>query len=353
MNRTAWKALGLSAVVAAVAAVAGGCSSSNDTSTHCVTQTQCGGNPLTLCTDQDHNGVCVGMRYELGSRSFDCNSCADCATAQTEAVLACSGAPVGDAGGGSSSSSSGGHTDGGAGNGTTCSAKASCGSTGLTYQQCTTLGANGVCDSIVYETSDGKKFSCTGCTDCTTAAQELSQYCASGGKPTTTCTPAQSCGSGGLTYQQCTTSTGSTCDSMQYVVSNGTNYACTSCGDCSAAEEELTTFCEEQGTPTTSCSSSTTCGSGGLTYSQCTTYAPSGTCESVSYEVSDGTSYACATCSDCTIAYDDVTSYCGTSTGQTCGSTTCGSAATCCTCSGTPECFTLTSGETCASFGCE
>jgi hypothetical protein len=291
----------------------------------------------------------------------------------------------------------------------------------VTYQECTTNSPNGSCKSIAYKTSDGHDFACAGCTNCAAAAQQLSQYCANpGGQPTTTCSGPVSCGSGGLTYEQCTTSTGGKCDSIQYRVSNGTNYTCASCSDCTAADQQLTSFCSSQGTPTTTCGSAVACGSNGLTYSECTTYSASGTCESISYDVSNGTTYTCANCTSCTTAYDQVTSYCTSQTtpttscsssfscgtggatyyycttstgstcdsvtyetstgyswactscsdctsaynnvtsycstlsgGQTCGSTTCGSAATCCNCSGTPVCYTLTSGETCASFGCQ
>ena len=170
----------------------------------------------------------------------------------------------------------------------------------------------------------------------------------------TTCSAAISCGET-LSYQQCTTSTNGSCQSVAYELSNGVTYTCASCSDCSDASAEVTSYCDSESTPTTTCTTAEACGSNGVTYDSCTTTL-NGACQSVDYETSDGQVYDCADCSDCSAALSDVTSYCEslstTPTGQTCGTVTCGSAATCCNCNGTDECFTLTSDETCASFGC-
>jgi hypothetical protein len=144
------------------------------------------------------------------------------------------------------------------------------------------------------------------------------------------------------------------CQSTTYEATDGTTYACASCGNCTSAGEAMESHCESLSAPTTSCDSTFACGTGGVTYQECTSDT-GGACQTAWYQTSDGQEYSCNTCSDCTTAYDDVTSYCDTlgSTGQQCGSTTCGSAATCCDCSGTPVCYTLIDGETCTSIGCQ
>jgi hypothetical protein len=423
MKSIAWRfLLGLAAALAL--AIAAGCTSASNNATKCASTTQCGGN-LSECVTNDANGVCIAKSYTVGGQSFDCHSCIDCAAAETQAAQVCAGVPADDGGTSSGGTSSGGTSSGGTsssgGDGGTgvCSAKTPCGTSGVTYQECTKLAANGTCESIDYVTSDGHTFTCPGCTSCSSAAAQLAQYCANpGGTPTTTCSAAIACGSGGLTYEQCTTSNAGACKSIEYRVSNGAVYTCASCSSCSAADQQLTSYCANQGTPTTSCSSSTTCGSNGLTYTQCTTYSAGGTCESSTYEVSNGTAYTCAscsnctsaydsvqsycssqvspttscstsyacgstgatyytcttstgstcdsityetstgnswqcaTCSDCTSAYDNMTNYCASLNGASCGTTTCGSTATCCDCSGTYECISIPAGYTCASYGC-
>jgi hypothetical protein len=351
MKPIAWKLFGALAVALAVAVAAVGCSSQASNGAQQCQSTACGnGSSLSVCTTNDSNGVCSGITYEFGGQSFACRSCLDCTDAVDSATQACIHAPAKDGG----TSSGGG--DGGNGAGT-CSAKVACGTGGTTYQECTTLGPGGACESISYKTSDNKTFACAGCANCQTAATQLSQYCSTaGGKPSTTCSSAISCGSAGLTYQQCTTTNAGVCESIQYRVSNGSVYTCASCGDCSLATSQLTSYCSsQQGNPTTSCSSSTSCGSLGATYQECTTYSASGTCQSSTYEVSDGVTYACAGCGNCSAAYDQVTSYCASlgNTGETCGATTCGSAATCCYCTSAYECISLTSGLTCADYGCQ
>jgi hypothetical protein len=137
-------------------------------------------------------------------------------------------------------------------------------------------------------------------------------------------------------------------------VSDGVKYACAGCGNCSAAYDQVSSYCASQAGPTTSCSSTYACGNSGATYEYCTTSTGS-TCDSVQYTTSTGYSWTCASCSDCSSAYSSVTSYCASlgSTGQTCGSTTCGSAATCCYCTSAYECISLTAGLTCADYGCQ
>ena len=285
-----WAALAGVALVALVA----GCTASSATSQNCVPSACGNGNTLNVCTTEDSNHVCLEIKYEVGSQSFACNSCQDCATASSQAAQACAGG-LGDGGGG----------DGSNGN-TTCATADPCGSKG-TYQECTTVGADGACSQIVYKTSDGHTFTCAGCS-CSSAAVQLANYC-SGTGDTTACGTAVTCGTGGLTYSECTTSSGSACVSVQYQVSNGAVYDCASCSDCSAALQQVDAFCATQG-GTTTCGASSECGTGGLTYSECTTSSSTGSCESVAYQVSNGVSYTCASCSDCTTAASEMTTYC-------------------------------------------
>jgi hypothetical protein len=417
MNPVAWRLWSALAAAAALAATltAAGCSSGQD-SIAC-SPTACGnGGTVNVCTKSQPGGACVAVAYEVGSQIFICSSCSDCTQAASQAAQACAALPPGDGGGGSSSGGSSGSSSGG--NGQTCAAETACGTSGVTYQECTTLASNGSCESIVYKTSNGHTFACSGCS-CSSAEQQLSEYCANPvSDPVTTCSSAVSCGSD-LTYQQCTTTNDGACQSMVYQVSNGATYQCASCSDCSEAVSQLDSYCASQGNPTTTCGSSVSCGSEGETYSECTTSSASGVCQSIAYEVSSGTTYTCASCTDCSAAYESLTNYCAEETtptttcgtasacgtggatysscetdlGSTCQSIsyetstgevydcascsdcttalddviaycdtltstvtcnpTCGSAATCCNCSGTGECITLPAGETCASPGCQ
>ncbi len=324
-----WAALGGAAFFALVA----GCTASSATTQNCVPSACGNGNTLNVCTTEDSNHVCLEIKYDVGSQSFACNSCQDCATAQSQAAQACTGGP-GDGGGG----------DGG--NGTTCAPADPCGSKG-TYQECTTVGADGACSSIVYKTSDGHSFDCAGCS-CSTAAVQLANYCAGTGD-TTACGTAVSCGTEGLTYSECTTSSGSACVSVAYQVSNGATYDCSSCSDCSSALQQVDAFCASQGNPTTTCGTSYACGTGDLTYSECTTSSSTGACMSVAYDVSDGTGFTCASCSDCTNAYDQLNSYCASQT----PTTTCGSAVACGSTGVTYSECTTSTGSTCDGISYE
>jgi hypothetical protein len=337
--RPLWGALG-GALLFLTFAVVAGCTVSATDSQNCV-PTPCGaGSTLNVCTKEDSSHVCVGITYEVGSQSFACNSCLDCATAQSQAAQACNGIGPGDGGGGDGSGGDGGNTN--------CATANACGNHG-TYQECTTLATDGSCKSIEYKTSDGHTFMCSSCSSCQGAASQLATYCAGTGGDVTTCGSTVSCGSNGLTYQQCTTSSDGVCVSVAYDVSNGAAYDCASCGDCSSAVTQLNAFCASQGNSTTSCASSIACGSGGLTYSECTTTSATGVCQSVAYEVSNGVAYTCASCSDCTTAYDDTYSYCASQS----TSTSCGSATTCGVNGVTYSVCTTSTGSTCDSIAYE
>ncbi|HEY8040660.1 MAG TPA: hypothetical protein VIF15_12730 [Polyangiaceae bacterium] len=352
MKPFAWKLFAGLIMAAALALPFSGCnvttSSGNNQSCQ---STPCGsGTSIQVCTQTDAAGACSGISYAVGGKTFDCNSCTDCTQAAVDATQQCQAVLGGGDGG------IGTGNDGGTGLGN-CSTPSPCGSQGKTYQECTTLGAGGTCSNITYRTSDGQQFSCNGCSSCATAAQELAQYCTSGtGIGNTTCSSPTSCGTGGLSYQECTTTSATgQCTEIQFKVSDGQVYTCASCGNCTAASSQLSNHCAGTSTGGTTCSTSTACGSTGVTYDVCTTTNSLGTCTQIAYDTSDGQVFSCVGCSDCSSASTSLSNYCASlgSTGQQCGTTTCGSAATCCNCSGTPVCYTLTSGLTCASYGCQ
>jgi hypothetical protein len=290
-----------------------------------VTCTANASTPFQLCQLPPVNG-CDQSTYNVGSQSFPCNSCQGCATAEAQAQVACAGPP--DAGG-------------------NCASAVACGTAGTTYQECTTLGPNNACVSIDYKTSDGHNFTCPGCANCASIAENLQTYCSSNPSPDagtgmTSCSTAVSCGNTGTTYEECTTAgAGGVCDAITYKVSNGTSFKCSSCSDCTAALQSLEAFCS--GAATTNCTAAETCGTSALTYQQCTT-SLSGTCESIYYQTSDGDTFACNSCSDCTAALSSMESYCASMVNPV---TSCSADAACGTTGVTYELCTTTSGGTC------
>ena len=114
----------------------------------------------------------------------------------------------------------------------------------------------------------------------------------------------------------------------------------------------MESHCSSQ-TTMTSCGSATACGNTGVTYQECET-STGGSCTSIYYKTSDGQSYNCNSCSDCSTASSSLTSYCSSPTARRGGSSTCGSGYLCCNCSGTEECLSSGGGAyTCASYSCQ
>jgi len=324
---------------------------------------------MKICTSTSAEGACSGISYEVGGKTFSCGSCTDCEQAATQASQVCETGAAGDADGGFLSPGDAGSSGGPGGGSTTCAAAVACGTSGTTYQECVTTGAGGVCSSITMKTSDGRSFACSGC-ECTQAAEELASYCGdgsggggvdsgTGGSSGTTCSGQVPCGSDGSTYQECTTVQNGACSQVTYQTSDGQSFSCTGCSDCSSAVTQLESYCGEEtsdaGSGGTTCGSAVTCGSNGTTYQACTTTDGTGACTQIVYETSDGQSFSCNGCSDCSSAAQELSSYCSgsgsSSGGQQCGSVTCGSAAACCTCSGQPICYSLPPGSTCADIG--
>src|ERR1700722_1321362 len=238
-----------------------------------------------------------------------------------------------------------------------CGAAVACGTAGATYEECTTNSPGGECAAIIYQTSDGHSFTCTGCSDCSQTQQQLAAYCGSQppgdggtdagqGEGGTTCLAPVSCGSEGLTYKECTTTdNGGACASIAYDVTNSNVYTCASCSDCAAAIQQLDAFCSAQGTPTTSCTAMTQCESSPLTFDKCTT-SLGDACQSVAYHSSDGQTFTCSSCTDCTAALSGLDAYC---MAQTAPVTTCGASSACGIGGATYAQCTTSQGEVCDS----
>jgi hypothetical protein len=122
--------------------------------------------------------------------------------------------------------------------------------------------------------------------------------------PTTTCAMSAACGNSGQDFQLCTTSSGNTCDSVEYETSDGTTVACASCDDCSAAFDDVLGYCSSL---VLTCGDENLCGSSGG-YSEMCTDSLNGVCTYAWYGAI--ATYPCASCSDCSAAATEVMNYC-------------------------------------------
>ncbi len=141
------------------------------------------------------------------------------------------------------------------------------------------------------------------------------------------CTQAV-CPFGGGAYQFCSSAGAKSC---RYVAGDNTIYSCTTCGDCSAAEAAISSWCSKGNTTTASTETCTTatCPQGSSSYKLCTTTGAA----SCRYLASDGTAFDCASCNDCATAASNLSDWCAgdsttgtTSSGGTTGTvdtTTC------------------------------
>jgi hypothetical protein len=188
-----------------------------------------------------------------------------------------------------------------------CTAPVACGAGSVVSQQCSTM-LGGACQSTIYKTSDGHSFACASCGDCSAALQQVTAYCQTL-MPSTTCGTPVACQGTSVTYHLCSTSVGGVCKAAAYDTSNGQGYACTSCTDCAAALSSVQSYCKSIATAVVTCTSSAACGSHGATDQKCTT-SVNNVCQSVAYSASDGSSFACASCTDCTAAEASMRSYC-------------------------------------------
>jgi hypothetical protein len=142
------------------------------------------------------------------------------------------------------------------------------------------------------------------------------------------CTAQTACG-GGLkgSYKFCT----SGASDCYYVTNDGERFHCTTCGDCTAARDQVASWCAAEPAATTTgkggtsgdngaiCSgTSTTCPSGNGSFQACA--SPDGSACSI--KGSDGTVFKCNSCSDCTEAGTQAAMWCEGGTTGTSGSTT-------------------------------
>ena len=61
---------------------------------------------------------------------------------------------------------------------------------------------------------------------------------------------------------------------------------------------------------TTSCAAPSACGTSGVTTEECTVTNAAGACAQLLYRTSDGHQFACASCSSCTSAQQQLSAYC-------------------------------------------
>jgi hypothetical protein len=191
--------------------------------TTCSPALQCGntGDTYQECTTTNGGGTCTGVAYRVSNGvSYTCASCSDCSSAIESLDSFCAGSvtPV-----------------------TNCTTWAACSTSSLEYEQCT-VSENGSCTSVYYETSDAQTFSCNSCADCSAALSSMESYCTSTVQPVTTCGAYSACGSTGVEYQLCTTTTGGTCTGEYYSTTSGNTYTCSGC-DCTTASSQLSSYC--------------------------------------------------------------------------------------------------------------
>ena len=199
----------------------------------------CGNTGYTYgeCTTTSPSGTCESISYKISNDvSYTCASCSDCTSAVESLDAFCAGgAPT-----------------------TNCTTWAVCGTSSLEYEQCT-VSDGGTCQSIYYQTSDSQTYTCNSCSDCSTALSNMENYCNSQSNPVTSCGAYSACGSTGVEYQLCTTTTGGTCTGEYYQTTDNNTFTCTGC-DCTTASTQLSDYCASLDA---TCNG-TTCASGDL-----------------------------------------------------------------------------------------
>ena len=142
---------------------------------------------------------------------------------------------------------------------TACTSWATCETSSLEYEQCTT-SLSGTCQNIYYQTSDNQMFQCNSCSDCSAALSSMESYCSSTVTPVTTCGSFAACGSGTVEYQLCTTTTSGNCTSEYYSTTDGNSFTCTGC-NCTTAATQLSSYCASLsgGSCSLSCGTSQMC----------------------------------------------------------------------------------------------
>jgi hypothetical protein len=134
------------------------------------------------------------------------------------------------------------------------------------------------------------------------------------GNGNATCSAATPCSSGGAAYELCTESA----TACYYLTSDGSQFRCNTCGDCSAALSLTQSWCQRapastnNGTRTgETCGQAVPCTTGvGRSIKLCTSNGTT----SCRYLTSDGTSFDCGSCANCQSAASLATSWCTSST---------------------------------------
>lgn len=231
---------------------------------------------------------------------------------------------------------------GGNGNGNQSCTTVPCGTGGGSYQVCVAANS-GSCAMATYSVNGNAVGTCDPCTagSCNQVTQQVVAACTGtsgdGGGGTDgsvgneTCSNATPCGTSGKTYKECTATDPGTgeCKSIDYKTSDGKVFTCSGCQSCGAVAQELASYCAgdfDSGSGMKSCTSSVACGSGGATYVECTTTDGTGACTSIDYELSNGVTFTCASCGNCTSAVNSLNSFCQ---GQGNPTTSCSSWTTC------------------------
>jgi hypothetical protein len=146
------------------------------------------------------------------------------------------------------------------------------------------------------------------------------------------CTVDTACSPGsGNHYQFCN---GGKADDCYYLTGDGAKLHCVTCGDCANAQSQVADWCEAQpdkpsgGNSNVSLSgacTTATCPDGNTTYEFCASQTATG----CGYRGSDGTVFACSSCTDCNNAASQIVSWCQGGGGNSTTTTTNGSDSAC------------------------
>jgi hypothetical protein len=140
------------------------------------------------------------------------------------------------------------------------------------------------------------------------------------------CAVNTACSPGSLNhYQFCHGA--SSADDCYYITGDGRSFHCVTCGDCSGAKSLVASWCASQPTgPTTSSNLTCTkalCPNGTRSYSFCSSPG-AGKC---TYQGTDGSTFDCNSCSDCSNAAQRIVDWCNgvssSSSGGTASDSTC------------------------------
>jgi hypothetical protein len=150
---------------------------------------------------------------------------------------------------------------------------------------------SGGASDCYYSTSDGQKFHCTTCGDCSNALQLVDTWCvqhpgrSTGGSGSNDVCQRSTCASGSGWFDACASPSGSSCSIK---TSDGMTYACNSCSDCTAAAMNAANWCAGGGSNTTTGGNNTTTGGSNTTTGGNTTGGQSAACDVVGQSCPSG-----------------------------------------------------------------